>query len=307
MSTPINLSQNTSSPSSDYQKLLLPGMMLSMFCWGLSWTSGKVLSHYGAATEITFYRFAFTVLSLLFILPLFRVKWTISRRGLPSLLITSVLMTAYSVLFFKGLLQGYAGAGGVLVTTLCPVMSYVIMLLLARRLPDKQETLGIVLGLVAACLLLNLIADWQKVFESGNVYFLLAAFIWAIISLLTARTEKYGSPLTFSLWLYLLSVLQVMFLIDSQKIFHIAQQADGLFWGNLFFSATITTALATSFYFYITTQLGASRASSFIFLVPTSAALGAWVFLGEVPNLHTITGGLVGITAVYVLNKKTNV
>ncbi len=39
-------------------------------------------------------------------------------------------------------------------------------------------------------------------------------------------------------------------------------------------------------------------------MVPFSAALGSWIFLGEVIEVHTIIGGILGIAAVYILNKK---
>jgi drug/metabolite transporter (DMT)-like permease len=39
-------------------------------------------------------------------------------------------------------------------------------------------------------------------------------------------------------------------------------------------------------------------------MVPLSAAFGSWLFLDEVIQLHTIIGGLLGIGAVYILNKK---
>ena len=81
-------------------------------------------------------------------------------------------------------------------------------------------------------------------------------------------------------------------------------EGDVKFWGNLFFSATITTSLATTFYFVATSKIGASKASSFIFMVPFSAALGSWIFLGEAIELHTIIGGILGIAAVYILNRK---
>lgn len=84
----------------------------------------------------------------------------------------------------------------------------------------------------------------------------------------------------------------------------VIRNADLVFWGNLFFSATITTSLATTFYFVATSRIGASKASSFIFMVPFSAALGSWIFLNEVIEIHTIIGGLLGIAAVYILNRK---
>jgi drug/metabolite transporter (DMT)-like permease len=96
-----------------------------------------------------------------------------------------------------------------------------------------------------------------------------------------------------------------MFLISgTQPTMDVMNKADFTFWGNLFFSATITTSLATTFYFVATSKIGASRASSFIFMVPFSAALGSWIFLGEVIEWHTLIGGLLGIAAVYILNRK---
>lgn len=75
----------------------------------------------------------------------------------------------------------------------------------------------------------------------------------------------------------------------------------------MFYSAVINTAFATTFYFIATAKLGAGKASSFIFLVPLSAAFGSWIFLNEIPQLHTIIGGILGIIAVYLLNVKSKV
>jgi drug/metabolite transporter (DMT)-like permease len=98
----------------------------------------------------------------------------------------------------------------------------------------------------------------------------------------------------------------IMFCLTSpSENLMIVKNGDLYFWGNLFFSATITTAIATTFYFVATSKLGAGKASSFIFLVPFTAAVGSWIFLGELPQWHTIVGGLLGIAAVYILNKKT--
>ncbi|MCR6640451.1 MAG: DMT family transporter [Sporocytophaga sp.] len=58
------------------------------------------------------------------------------------------------------------------------------------------------------------------------------------------------------------------------------------------------------FFFVATSRLGAGKASTFIFLVPFSAALGSWIFLKEVPEIHTIIGGFLGIFAVYMINRK---
>jgi len=162
----------------------------------------------------------------------------------------------------------------------------------------------LLLGLLAGVILLKLITEADKILSAGNIYFLLAAFCWAILSIFTSRASRYGSSVTFSFYLSGISALMMLIFADWNGIQATFEKADTIFWGNLFFSATITTSLATTMYFVATSRLGPSKASSFIFLVPFSAALGSWIFLNEIPELHTIVGGFLGIGAVYVLNKK---
>ena len=279
-------------------------MVLSMFCWGLSWASAKVLGTYGSALSLSCLRFALTFVSLLIILICMRQKLVMERRGLKDLLISSALLSVYFYLFFRGLQIGKAGAGGVLVTVLNPIVSYVLMLALARKKPTKNETIGLCIGITAGIILLKIWDAYNSLFSAGTIYFLIASFTWAILSLFTSKSSRYGSPVVFSLWMYGICSIIMFCLTTPSENLQIIQKGDGYFWGNLFFSATITTAIATTFYFVATSKLGAGKASSFIFLVPFTAAVGSWIFLGEVPQWHTVVGGLLGIAAVYILNKK---
>jgi drug/metabolite transporter (DMT)-like permease len=285
-------------------KLFVVGMILSMTCWGISWTSGKILTGYGDPLTISFLRFALTFVSLLLLLPLMKEKLTISNRGIRDLLISSGLISIYTFLFFKGVSVGKAGAGGVLVTVLNPIIVYAITLALARRKPTRNESIGLLLGLAAGVVLLKLVTEADEIFKAGNIYFLLAAFSWAVLSRFTSKAGKYGSSLSFSLWMYGIGTGVMFLFAGARSTVETFQKSDAMFWGNLFFSATITTSLATTFYFVATSRIGASKASSFIFMVPFSAAIGSWIFLGEVIEIHTIIGGLLGIAAVYILNKK---
>ncbi|MBL0740795.1 DMT family transporter [Chryseolinea sp. Jin1] len=282
-------------------------MILSMTCWGFSWTSGKILSHYAGPLTISFFRFALTFVSLLLILWLAKQKLSLDKSGFRDLILASLLISLYTYLFFKGLTVGKAGAGGILVTVLNPIISYCLTLGIARRKPTRQEFYGLSLGVLAGLILLKIFTDASALWSAGNVYFLLASFSWALLSLVTARASRYGSPPAFSCWMYGVSTIVMFALSGPSASVVLIDHADATFWGNLFFSATITTSLATTFYFIATVKIGASKASSFIFLVPFSAALGSWIFLNEVPQLHSIVGGLLGIAAVYILNMKKRV
>ena len=292
----------TERKSSD--TLFITGMVLSMTCWGFSWTSGKILSAYSDSLTISFVRFLITFISLFLVVLALKDKFVIKKSGLADLTIASALLSLYTYLFFQGLVYGKAGAGGVLVTVLNPIVAYAITIALAKRRPTRNETIGLLLGLIAGCVLLRVFTNGSHIMSAGNIFFLFAAILWAILSRFTARAGRYGSSVTFSFWLYGLSSLMLLVFAGLAPAIELIEQGDGIFWLNIFFSGTITTALATTFYFAATARLGASTASSFIFLVPFSAALGSWIFLDEKIETHTIMGGLLGIAAVYILNKK---
>jgi drug/metabolite transporter (DMT)-like permease len=289
-----------SSPNTGH-KNLISGMFISMFLWGLSWPSGKVLSGFCSPVNFTAYRYLLVVLSMLFMLPAVKMNYTISRKGFWPVLLSGSLLCLYSYFMVMGLKNGSAGSGGVLVTTLNPIVSYTINILLKRKLPARMEQAGILLGIVAGLILLK-VWDNSALLKGGNVYFLLAAITWAIMSKFTAMGGKYGSSISFSLWQYLVTLLCLVPFINYTEMAVAVHISNYLFWMNLVFGSVIVTAGATTVYFYTTTRLGAEKASSFIFLVPFAAAISSWFLLGEHIHWHTLLGGIMGISAVYLIN-----
>jgi drug/metabolite transporter (DMT)-like permease len=283
---------------------LVSAMIISMFLWGLSWPSGKILTNYCSAVNFAVYRYIVVVATLFPILFFLKVSLKVKKEGIPAILASGILLAVYSYFFFKGLKNGSAGAGGVLVTTMNPIMAYLTGIIIDRRAPSKNAVIGLGLGLIAGSILLKVWSNSGAVFASGNLYFLLAAFVWAVMSKITARGANYGSSLGFTLWQYVITLLCLLPLMNVHEFGLVLQIRDSLFWGNLFFSSAIVTSLATTVYFYTTTRLGAEKASSFIFMVPMAAALSSWLFLGEKILLHTAIGGAIGIMAVYAINKR---
>lgn len=285
-------------------KVLTASIIVSMFLWGLSWPSAKVLTQYCSVINFTVYRYTIVVVTLLLILLFFKVKITLGKAGLPMVLASGVLLAIYSWVFYKGLKNGSAGAGGVLVTTLNPIMAYSINILLKRQAPSKNESIGLILGAIAGCILLKVWTNLETLLESGNLYFLLAAFTWAVMSRFTSKASAYGSSLVFSLLQYLVTLLCMLPLLDVQEMQSALLIKNPIFWLNLFFSSAVVTSIATTVYFYATTKLGAEKASSYIFMVPLAAAVSSWLFLDENILPHTIVGGILGLAAVYLINKK---
>lgn len=280
-------------------------MILSMILWGLSWPSAKALTNYSSAVNLTFYRYVVVIFTLLPMLLFMKIPVKISKKGIPFVLISGVLLGVYSVFMFKGLEKGFAGAGGVLVTTLNPIMAYFISLIIRLQKPTRNEAVGLIFGLLAGCSLLKIWENMDVLFQSGNLFFLGSAFIWAVMSRFTAKSSTYGSPFAFSLWMYIVNLIILFPLLDFPLLMSNLHLKSMVFWGNVIFGGAIVTSIATTIYFYATSKLGSDKASSFIFLVPFAAAVSSWILLNEKLELHTIVGGVLGISAVYMIQRKT--
>lgn len=286
------------------KNFLIIGIIISMLIWGMSWPSAKVLSHYGKPLEIAFLRFVFTFFSLFIILLFLKVKLSITKKAFPSLLFGAALISLYSLLFFTGIQKGMPGAGGVLVTTMTPIVSYLLVLVIKKRQPSTKEFIGLMLGLLAGCILLSVWNHISLIFQSGNLFFLLSTFIWASLSRVTALSHRFGSPLAFTFWMYPCCIILLSFFIDFHSIRHIIITGDAKFWWNMFFNGVINTGIATTFFFYATSKITAEKTSSFIFIVPFAAAISSFITLGEILQWNTIVGGLLGIAAVWAINKR---
>lgn len=291
-------------PRFDNAVSLTAAMIISMIIWGISWPSNKVLTSFGSPAEIGVFRYAFVIISLFLLLIVLRTKLVISKKGIPFLLISGTLMATYNYTFLAGLKNGSPGAGGILVTTLNPVIAYGLGMLIDWKKPTKHEIIGLLFGVIAGLSLLKVWGNKDIFAEPGNLYFLLSALTWAVMSKFTSKSAKYGSPFAFTWWMYFVTLACLIPFSDFTEIGKLVQTTDIHFWGNVLFSSVITVTLATTTYFFATSKIGAEKASSFIFIVPFSAALFSFLILGEKLEIHTIIGGLLGIAAVYMINKK---
>jgi drug/metabolite transporter (DMT)-like permease len=226
------------------------------------------------------------------------------QHGFVPLGLASIFMAFYSMLFFSGIKHGMPGAGGVLVTTTSPLVAFLYGSLIAKRKLSSQEMIGLFIGLIAGCFLLQLWSRDVQILKSGNLYFLASTIIWTILSRFTSKSNQYGSPLAFSLWMYLLCVIWLAFFVDIKHVWQVVLHGDFKFWFNIIFNGVINTGIATTVFFLATSKLGAEKTSSFIYIVPFAASISSLLFLGEKIKWYTIVGGILGLLAVWVINSK---
>ena len=278
-------------------------MILAMITWGLSWTNAKIIGTYADPPLIMFWRFVIASICFFFIV-IVRETFNIPKKIIPIIIINSIFMVLYNFFYFKGTQIGLAGTGGVLVTTLNPILTSIFSSIFNYDTLPKKDWVGLFIGLLAGVIILRI---WDLNFfifyNSGNLFFIMASLSWVAVTITSSKTEEKISFSLYSFWTFFTSTLISAPFIPNDSLFSIFT-FDLLFWINLMTLSVFAMAFGTSIYFYASTTLGPKKASSYIFLVPFTAILFSMYFLGEPFQLSTILGGGLGAFSVYLINNK---
>ena len=279
-------------------------MVIAMLTWGLSWTNAKILGQYADAPLIMVWRFFFASLSFAPLLKLSDDSLRLTKDNIYFILGNALCMVSYNYFYFKGTQIGLAGAGGVLVTTLNPILTTLFVGLLFGGIIKQKDWFGLVLGLVGGAFIIRLWEmDGSSLVQSGNLFFILASLSWVCVTILTSKSKNTISFMAYSFWSFTFACLISIPISINEDIF-IIFDFDRVFWLNLIMLSVLAMSFGTSIYFLASLKLGPKRASSFIFLVPLTAMGFAMYFLSETLHLSTLLGGVLGIIAVYLINKE---
>ena len=279
-------------------------MILAMLIWGGSWVSGKIIAPMTSPDTLVFWRYFLTAASFLLLLPLIRKDLKVSMRSLASTALCGVLLVIYNQLFFTGLKYGGAGSGGVIVTTLSPLLTFALGGILYGKKFNFRQSAGLAVGLASGLVLIEVWhLSYGRLVSSGNLFFILNALIWALITILSQRIQKRISAIGYSFYVYLFAALIQLPFCDMHALRSVFS-AGSVFWINMIYLSAFSSTFAGTVYFLASKKIGAERASSFMFIVPLSALLFSARILDEKPSVYTVAGGCAAIAAVYLINRK---
>ena len=288
---------------SHFPILLYTLMILAMATWGLSWTNAKVLSDYGPSSVVAFWRFFFSSITMIPVLWLTGNDFRVTRQGMKYIFPGAVFISLYNIFFFVGTDRGSASVGGIIVPTFNPVITFIISVLLLKQVFSRKDIIGLVLGFTGGVIVLQAwTLSLEQMIANGNMYFICASISWGIMSVISGRSHGHVSTLSFSFWVYTISALIYLGVTWNKDILLIFTY-DWIFWVNMFFLSAGAMVFGTTVYFLATTRLGPEKASAFIFMVPVTALLFSVLLIGERLEVTTMIGGIMTMTAVYLINK----
>jgi drug/metabolite transporter (DMT)-like permease len=280
-------------------------MVFAMITWGYSWVGAKILGPYGHVSTKIFLRFFFASIALIPILLKYRIPFRIDKKGFIFILWNSISLCSYNYFYFKSTHMGLAGVGGVLVTTLNPILtSLFVFSFLDRSSAKLKEFVGLIMGLTGGGIIMRLWEmDIALMISSGNIFYILASCSWVSVTITSQKSKNHIHFLTYSFWSFLISSLLSLSFCEIESISQTINY-DWIYWLNIFLLSIVVMSFANTMYFFASSKIGAVKASSFIFVVPLTAIIFSKIILNEQVLYTTVLGGILSVVAVYLINKK---
>ena len=275
-------------------------MLFSMMLWGAGWPVLKILSQSVSWEVATFWRLALMSIAFIPVLWWNKKPLHIHKSAWIPVMLSGLLYALFMVLSFLGVHVATAGAGGMIITTLSPILIVTITIVFTGFRPSKQHIFGLIVGLLGGIVMVRV---WEGTILSdvGNLLFIFAAVSWSVLSVLAQYTRPYLDPMRYSFFVGLIATFCMFFVAYGHGILTVFDQGI-VFWSALLYLSIMTQTVATTIYFIVSGEMGSGKASSYMLLVPVFALISSYALLGEIPLLSLVVGGAMSIAAVYWIN-----
>ena len=284
-------------------------MLIVAIIWGFSWAIGRILSSEISPMTGAWFRYLLTMIIFFIWFLTLRIKnkkirWFPDNkdtyRSIIMIGFTGVL--CYQLFFMYGMYYTAAGDAS-LIITFNPIFTVLLAAPMLGQPISKKMFIGLFCGLIGV----GIVTGWspntqidfgERIF--GDLLILCASFSWATTTNMTKKLMqgRYGindyTPLEIVVWYSLIGTIMITPFVAYDILVNglIIPTWEGL--SAIFYLGALSTVLAYYWFTIGVEKLGATAASSYIFLVPIFGVLGGWWLLNE--NLgYTIIIGFVMI------------
>ncbi|UAC49999.1 DMT family transporter [Bacillus aquiflavi] len=207
---------------------------------------------------------------------------------------------AYHTALNYGEMTVSAGAASLIIST-APIFTALLSLFFFKERLKISAWIGAVVSLLGVAFI-SLGSSDHLHLNSGALFVLIAAFVESIyFAFQKPYLKKYGSLAftTYCLWAGTLFML--IFLPGLGEEIMAAPFKVTL---NVVYLGIFPTVIAYIALAYVTSRVGASEATSSLYLIPALAFIISWIWLGESPTQLTIIGGCITLFGVFLANMK---
>ncbi|MGA9047230.1 DMT family transporter [Sulfuricurvum sp.] len=278
-------------------------MIVAMLFWGFAWTAGKVAAEHSNAQVAAFWRYAISFITIIPVIWYLKTPLKSDRVGYMYMIAAGVLTSLFNYLFFAGLSHGDAGYGGTMVTSLAPIITYILSILFLGITASFRQLGALFIGIVGALILLRVPLDGFAFLNVESSYFLGCAIVWAMVTVIAQKASKRAHLMFHTVVVFGITAFINMLFALPHHPFDFAAY-DETFWITIFLIGLIPGTFSTALYFVSAGKVGAHRTGVYMFIVPVGAIVSSWVVYGEGLELSTLIGCLMAFAAVILFNMR---
>lgn len=280
------------------------GMLIAMLLWGVAWTSGKAAVEHSTIQVSSFWRYFISFVGMIPVMFYMKRSLKTDRIGYVYMIAAGLLSAVFSYLFFAGLSHGEAGYGGTMVTSLVPLITYFLSMLIFNTKVSSKQMIALGIGLFGAVILLRIPMEGLAFLNLNSIYFLVCAFVWSWVTIITQKVSHRVDPMFYTLVIFGVTAFVNMLFALPYHPFNIGMY-DSVFWWNILFVGLLSGTFAMTIFFASASRIGAHNTGVFMFIVPVGATISSYFSYGEDIALTTIVGCLLSFVAVLLFNKKS--
>ena len=279
--------------------------VFTIFVWGTTYISTKVLLQDFSPVEIMYIRFILG----------FAALWLVSRKVLRVRSKREELyfaaaglsgITLYFLLENIALSYTLASHAGIIISV-APFFTAVFGWLFAKAgRPSRNFFVGFVIAMAGIVLLNAGGAETEGASAFGDILALLAAVAWAAYSLIYKKVTSFGYPTllaTRRTFFWGILFLTPCAIADGLHI-STTELLKPVNFGNLLFLGLGASAVCFVTWNYAVKKLGALKTSVFIYMTPVITAITAVIILHEKMTGFTVAGMILTIVGLVISERK---
>jgi drug/metabolite transporter (DMT)-like permease len=280
-------------------------LIIIITLWGLNFIISRFLCGLEpvrvSGVLFAFFRYALGAFTLIGVMAYQRKGPQIIREEIQphrNLILLSALFSAIFVIGLHTSTEFITSGTSSILVNLNPVVVLIFGVIFLRERLSFTKTLGFVLGLVGGLIFLWTSITIAPGIEFGILLALVGTFAWGAYTITLHYLEGADRYIVITVTLVTSSLLLLSFLLVmmSQGFVPILI-LDVFSVSGIVFTGVLSSGMGYVMYFTAVEALGATRASSFLFLIPFVSVAGDF-FLGEPPEFVVLLAGLIAIIGV---------
>jgi len=278
--------------------------IVTVFVWGTTFISTKILLEGFQPVEILFFRFILGFMTLLIARPR-RLRLTDKKQEIYYALAGICGVSLYFLLENIALTYTSASNVGVIVS-----MAPFFTALFSRMfLKEERLSINFFIGFVVAIVGISLISFQGTRLElnpKGDLLALGAAVLWACYSILTRKIGEFGYHTVlntrriffYGIIFMIPAVIFMDFRLDLQRFYN------PLYLGNILFLGLGASALCFGTWNFTVKLLGVMRTSVYIYLIPVITVITSVLILNETVTVLSAVGIAFTLSGLFLSERR---